>query len=68
MPHRFGNTQYYSSIEVCRATGISKATLLRWLRQNTINLTIQRDRRGWRIFSVSDLKLIDNEANRTYPK
>lgn len=54
------------AIEVAREAGISKNTLLRWLKAGKVP-EVARDRNGWRIFSVSDLSRIKAYANRTTP-
>jgi len=54
---------YYRTTEVCRLVGIGRSTLLRWLRDDIINSPPCRDRRGWRLFSEDDMKIIENEVN-----
>jgi predicted site-specific integrase-resolvase len=44
--------------------GISRATLLRWLRQGNLRLTEYRDRRKWRLFTEDDVSRLNLEANR----
>jgi DNA-binding transcriptional MerR regulator len=44
-------------------TGISRATLFRWLKAGLLSKSY-RDRRGWRLFTEDDLKEIKAEANR----
>jgi DNA-binding transcriptional MerR regulator len=56
--------RYYSFIEVCRTAGISRSTLLRWMKVGTVIDEFQRDRRGWRVFSDTDLILIQQEAQK----
>jgi DNA-binding transcriptional MerR regulator len=51
-------------IEVCRAAGISRSTLLRWLKGGLLPQSLRRDKRGWRLFKETDLDLIRNEANK----
>jgi len=51
----------YLLLEVCRETGISRSTLLRWLKRGVIAEPI-RDRRGWRIFSRENLETIRKES------
>lgn len=65
MSRKINNQYYYSVIEVCREVGISKSTLLRWLKEEPYGNAILRDRRGWRLFSETDLRLIKNEAHQT---
>jgi excisionase family DNA binding protein len=55
---------YYRTSEVCRQIGISRATLLRWLSQGML-LKLLRDRRGWRLFTETDLDILSAEAKRT---
>lgn len=54
---------YYRTAEVCQLVGIGRSTLLRWLRDGVVNSQPCRDRRGWRLFSETDVKKIENEAN-----
>jgi DNA-binding transcriptional MerR regulator len=55
--------KYYTMIEVCRAAGISRSTLIRWLRKGSIQHDLPRDKRGWRLFDEDDLLRIKKEAN-----
>jgi predicted site-specific integrase-resolvase len=50
-------------IEVCRAAGISRSTLIRWLRKGSLPHDLPRDKRGWRLFNENDLIQIKKEAN-----
>jgi excisionase family DNA binding protein len=64
VPRVINQETYYTIIEVCREAGISKSTLLRWLREGSILDELPRDRRGWRVFRETDLAIIKNEADR----
>ena len=44
-------------------TGISRATLFRWLKTSVLKNSY-RDRRGWRLFTEDDLNKIQAEVNR----
>jgi predicted site-specific integrase-resolvase len=44
--------------------GISRTTLLRWLRQGNLKLPDYRDRRRWRLFTEEDIDRLNLEANR----
>lgn len=55
---------YYRTREVCQMVGISRATLLRWLRSGVLQNISHRDRRGWRLFTEADVKKIKEEANK----
>lgn len=54
---------YYRTSEACKKTGISRATLFRWLKGGLLEKS-QRDRRGWRMFTEGDLNKIQAEATR----
>jgi excisionase family DNA binding protein len=55
---------YYRTSEAARLASISKSTLIRWLNNGTIKGTIHKDRRGWRVFSDSDIEALIAEAGR----
>ena len=63
MPTEIDNRIYYRTMEVCRETGISRATLFRWISLGILPRLI-RDRRGWRLFTSADLNIIKTEAAR----
>jgi DNA-binding transcriptional MerR regulator len=44
--------------------GVSRSTLLRWLKQGVLKDASHRDRRGWRLFTQTDIQRIEAEANR----
>ena len=54
---------FFRATEVCERTGISRATLLRWLKKGVLT-KIRRDRRGWRLFTENDLSVIIAEFER----
>ena len=55
---------YYRTTEVCEMVGVSRSTLLRWLKSGILQDASRRDRRGWRLFTQADIKRIEAEANR----
>lgn len=55
---------YYRTAEVCAIAGISRSTLLRWLREGILEEVSHRDRRGWRLFTESDVSRIADESHR----
>jgi DNA-binding transcriptional MerR regulator len=63
MPIEINGHRYYRTSEVHRNTGISRATLFRWLKAGILEKTY-RDRRGWRMFTEDDLNKIQAEAIR----
>jgi DNA-binding transcriptional MerR regulator len=52
---------YYKTSEACKKTGISRATLFRWLKTGILE-KYHKDRRGWRLFTEEDLNRIQAEA------
>ena len=61
----FNGAKYYRTAEVCELAGVGKSTLMRWLKDGVIPKPLLRDRRGWRLFTEADIKVIQYEANRT---
>jgi len=55
---------YYRTAEVCSMAGISRSTLLRWLRRGILEDAFHRDRRGWRLFTDRDVSRITDESNK----
>ena len=64
MPVAINGQRYYRVSEACRMAGISRTTLLRWLRQGNLKLPEYRDRRRWRLFTEADVTKLSLEANR----
>jgi len=54
---------YYGTAEICRTAGISRTTLLRWLKAGVIQ-KYYKNRRGWRLFTEEDMDKIRTEANK----
>jgi excisionase family DNA binding protein len=52
--YRVRNTENLNTAAAAKALRISKATLLRWIKQGKIR-DVQKDRNGWRIFTPVDL-------------
>lgn len=65
MPVKINNKTYYRTSEVCQIARISRSTLLRWLKEDGLDIPDCRDRRSWRIFTERDVKTLVSEANRT---
>ena len=63
MPIEINGQTYYRTSEACAKTGVSRATLFRWLKAGILKKSY-RDRRGWRIFTEDDLSKIQAEARR----
>lgn len=64
MPIMLNGKKYYKTSEVSRMAGISRSTLLRWLREGSFADVKQRDRNGWRLFTAADLDRLKAEVNR----
>ncbi len=52
--------------EAAKIAGISKATLLRWLKEGKIP-EAARDIRGWRVFTEEEVERIREYANTITP-
>ena len=63
MPVRVNGQTYYRTAEVCRMVGISRTTLFRWLKEDTLREAQHRDRRGWRLFTEEEIDILKAEAN-----
>jgi len=53
--------------EAAAAAGISKPTLLRWIKLGKIADAARRDRNGWRIFDQNEVDCIKAIAASTRP-
>lgn len=67
MPVEINGQTYYRTLEACKRTGLSRATLFRWLKEGIIEEP-RRDRRGWKLFGEDDLNKIQAEVNRTHKR
>ena len=63
MPVTIRGETYYRTSEACAKTGVSRATLFRWLKQGVLRQS-RKDRRGWRLFTEGDLATIRAEGER----
>ena len=64
MPVIVNGQTYYRTSEACQIVGISRTTLLRWLKQKSLNVREYRDRRKWRLFTEDEINKLNLEANR----
>ncbi len=64
MPITVNGQTYYRTSEACQMVGISRTTLLRWLKQKNLNVHEYRDRRKWRLFTEDEISKLNLEANR----
>lgn len=58
MPTPVKDKTYYSAQETAIAAGISKPTLLRWIKTKRIEDSAKRDRNGWRLFAEPEVEAI----------
>ena len=65
MPTTINSETYYRTREVCQMVGISRSTLLRWVKAGILEDATYRDRRGWRLFIEADIERIAEEALKT---
>jgi predicted site-specific integrase-resolvase len=66
MPVTINDNTYYRTSEVCRLARISRSTLLRWLKEDYLDIQNFRDRRSWRLFTECDVNTLISEANRIF--
>jgi len=64
MPIRLKAETYYRTAEACQIAGISKNTLLRWVKEGSFADVERKDRRGWRLFTEYDIDRLKAEVNR----
>jgi DNA-binding transcriptional MerR regulator len=63
VPIEIAGQIYYKTSEACERARISKATLFRWLKSGVIRKA-HHDRRGRRLFTEDDMKIILAESDR----
>ncbi|AKG53446.1 hypothetical protein DGWBC_0775 [Dehalogenimonas sp. WBC-2] len=66
MPLLLKGVKYFRTAEVCELAGISRTTLFRWLKNDLLGNGVARDRRGWRLFTETEIELLKAEANRVF--
>jgi predicted site-specific integrase-resolvase len=64
MPVSINDKKFYRTSEVCQIARISRSTLLRWLKEDNLEIQDYRDRRSWRLFTEEDVNKLASEANR----
>ena len=58
VPTILSNKKFYYTNEALGKIGISRSTFFKWLREQKIEDTKQRNRNGWRLFTENDIKKI----------
>ncbi len=64
MPITINGQIYYRTAEVCRAVGISRNTLFRWLKDGNVIEIEHRDYRGWRLFTDAQVNGIKERTGQ----
>jgi predicted site-specific integrase-resolvase len=64
MPVSINDKKYFRTSEVCQIARISRSTLLRWLKEENLDIPDYRDRRSWRLFTEEDVNKLTTEANK----
>ena len=64
MPTVINDRTYYRTLEACHMAGVSRSTFFRWLKIGILEDVPHKDRRGWRLFTESDIGRIKAEANK----
>lgn len=64
MPLIINKKQYFRSAETQRLVGISKNTLINWLRDGILGPYERRDRNGWRLFTQDDIEILKKKATQ----
>jgi DNA-binding transcriptional MerR regulator len=62
MPKTMKGLSHYSAQETAKAAGISKVTLLRWIRKGVVKDARKRDRNNWRWFTEAEVTQIKRVA------
>lgn len=63
MPLALNGKNFYRTSEACAKAGISRMTLLRWVRDGSFPDVEHRDWRGWRLFTDGDLARLKAKVN-----
>ena len=65
MAMEINNTTYYLITEACKIAGISRGTLLLWIKKGKIKDAELVNRNGWRLFSEKEIQKIKTVAGKT---
>lgn len=64
MPVAIQGEDLFQASEVATQAGVSKKTLLRWIKDKKVPDAAKRDRNDWRLFSRTELDEIARYARR----
>ena len=62
MPVNISGKTFYLMHEALNETGISRSTLLRWIKEKKIEDTKYRDGNGWRLFTQQEIDKIKRKS------
>jgi excisionase family DNA binding protein len=62
MPVSISGKTFYLMHEALKETGISRSTLLRWIKEKKIEDTKYRDGNGWRLFTQQEIEKIKKKS------
>jgi DNA-binding transcriptional MerR regulator len=63
MPLNLSGKKFYRTSEACAKAGVSRMTLLRWVRDGSFPDVERRDWRGWRLFTDHDVARLKVKVN-----
>jgi len=58
----YENQSYYRITEACKIAGISRVSLLRWIREGKCADVKTRDRNGWRLFTEEEVAQLKSQV------
>ncbi len=64
MPFQVNGETMYRTKEACSLAGTNINTFFRWVREGRFADAEYRDRNGWRLFTVRDVRRLEAEVNR----
>jgi len=64
MPAYIDGEKFYRISEACTLAGISRVTFLRWIREGRYQDVLNRDWRGWRLFTDADIAELKRKVGR----
>ena len=64
MPLTLNGRKFYRTSEACTKAGVSRMTLLRWVRDGSFPDVEHRDWRGWRLFTNNDVARLKAKVNQ----
>jgi predicted site-specific integrase-resolvase len=63
MPVKISGKTFFLMHEALEQAGISRSTLLRWIKEKKIEDTKYRDSNGWRLFTKQEIDTIKKKSD-----